>query len=42
MGQAAASQLDLEPLIALVGDKMAETFRADILYVALLEPGTPA
>jgi GAF domain-containing protein/DNA-binding response OmpR family regulator len=40
VGQAAASQLDLEPLMALVGDKMAQTFRADILYIALYDATT--
>ena len=40
VGQAAASQLDLGTLMALVGDKMVETFRADIVYIALLNPGT--
>ncbi len=40
VGQAAASQLDLAPLMALVGDKMAETFHADILYIALYDAAT--
>jgi GAF domain-containing protein/CheY-like chemotaxis protein len=40
VGQAAASQLDLDLLMALVGDKMAETFRADILYIALYDRTT--
>ena len=40
VGQAAASQLDLSLLMALVGDKMAETFRADILYIALYDATT--
>ena len=40
VGQAAASQLDLGTLMALVGDKMVETFRADIVYIALLDAGT--
>ncbi len=35
VGQAAGSQLDLDRLMGLVGDKMAETFRADIVYIAL-------
>ena len=26
--------------MALVGDKMADTFRADILYIALYDPAT--
>jgi signal transduction histidine kinase/CheY-like chemotaxis protein/putative methionine-R-sulfoxide reductase with GAF domain len=37
VGQAAAAQLDLDPLMALVGDKMVETFRADICYIALYD-----
>ena len=40
VGQAAASQLDLAPLMALVGDKMVETFRADICYIALYNSAT--
>ncbi len=40
VGQAAASQLDLDRLMSLVGDKMAETFRADILYIALYDRTT--
>ncbi len=35
VGQALASQLDLDPLIQLVGDQMRRTFEADIVYVAL-------
>ncbi len=35
VGQALASQLDLDPLIKLVGDQMRRTFEADIVYVAL-------
>jgi GAF domain-containing protein/CheY-like chemotaxis protein len=35
VGQALASQLDLEPLIKLVGDQMRRTFVAVIVYVAL-------
>ena len=35
LGQATASQLDLEKLIELAGDQMAATFKADIAYVAL-------
>ena len=38
--QALASQLDLDALVNLVGDRMRETFRADIVYVALLDPRT--
>ena len=40
VGQAAAAQLDLDALLGLVGDKMAETFRADIVYIALLDRAT--
>jgi PAS domain S-box-containing protein len=35
VGQALASQLDLGPLIELVGEQVRETFDADIAYVAL-------
>jgi GAF domain-containing protein/CheY-like chemotaxis protein len=35
VGQALASQLDLDNLIELVGDQMQRTFEADIVYVAL-------
>jgi GAF domain-containing protein len=35
VGQALASQLDLDRLILLVGDQMRRTFEADIVYVAL-------
>jgi PAS domain S-box-containing protein len=35
IGQAVASQLELDALIQLVGDRMGETFEADIVYVAL-------
>jgi signal transduction histidine kinase/CheY-like chemotaxis protein/putative methionine-R-sulfoxide reductase with GAF domain len=37
VGQAAASQLDLDRLIALTGQQLETTFRADIVYVALLD-----
>ena len=40
LGQATASQLDLEKLIELAGDQMAATFKADIVYVALIDPTT--
>ena len=40
VGQALASQLELEALVDLVGERMRETFRADIVYVALLDPRT--
>jgi GAF domain-containing protein/DNA-binding response OmpR family regulator len=38
VGQAIASQLDLAPLIQMVGEQMRATFHADIVYVALLDP----
>ena len=38
VGQAVASQLDLDPLMALVGERMRELFQADIVYVALHDP----
>jgi PAS domain S-box-containing protein len=37
VGQALAEQLDLDALIELVGERMRETFDADIVYVALLD-----
>ena len=38
--QALASQLDLDALLDLVGERMRETFHADIVYLALLDPRT--
>ena len=40
VGQAIATQLDLGALIGLVGDQIRSTFRADIVYVALLDRAT--
>jgi signal transduction histidine kinase/DNA-binding response OmpR family regulator len=40
VGQAAASQLDLDRLIQLTGQQLETTFRADIVYVALLDGAT--
>jgi GAF domain-containing protein/DNA-binding response OmpR family regulator len=40
VGQAAASQLDLDRLIQLTGEQLRTTFRADIVYVALLNRDT--
>ena len=40
VGQAAASQLDLDRLIHLTGEQLRTTFRADIVYVALLNRDT--
>jgi GAF domain-containing protein len=37
VGQAISAQLDLEALIELVGDRIRETFNADVTYVALLD-----
>ncbi|CAN5584120.1 hypothetical protein BH23CHL7_BH23CHL7_16240 [soil metagenome] len=37
VGQALAAQLDLDALIELVGERVRETFSADIAYVALLD-----
>ncbi len=37
VGNALATQLDLDNLIQLVGDQMRRTFEADIVYVALHE-----
>jgi PAS domain S-box-containing protein len=40
IGQALSSQLDLDALVELTGDLIASTFRADIAYVAFLDPET--
>jgi signal transduction histidine kinase/DNA-binding response OmpR family regulator/putative methionine-R-sulfoxide reductase with GAF domain len=40
VGRAAASQLDLDQLIQLTGEQLRTTFRADIVYVALLDAAT--
>ncbi len=40
VGQALASQLDLDALIELLGDQMRDTFGADIVYVALVDTST--
>jgi signal transduction histidine kinase/CheY-like chemotaxis protein len=37
IGQAIASQLDLDALIRFVGERMRQTFHADIVYVALVD-----
>ncbi|MBI5653802.1 MAG: GAF domain-containing protein [Chloroflexi bacterium] len=37
MGDALAGQIELDALIQLVGDKLRATFRADIVYIALLD-----
>ena len=40
IGKALASQLHLEELLQLVGDQMKELFKANIVYVALLDKDT--
>ncbi|HEX3265810.1 MAG TPA: GAF domain-containing protein [Candidatus Limnocylindrales bacterium] len=40
VGQAAASQLDLDRLIQLTGEQLRTTFRADLVYIALLDVDT--
>src|SRR4029450_7648007 len=40
IGNALARQLDLDSLIELVGEQMRSVFRADIVYVALLDEAT--
>lgn len=40
VGQAIASQLELNTLIPLIGEQMRQTFHADIVYVALLDRPT--
>jgi PAS domain S-box-containing protein len=40
IGQALASQLDLDALVELTGDLIVETFGADIAYVALFDSET--
>ena len=40
VGEALAGELELAPLLALVGDKTRDAFDADIAYVALLNPET--
>ena len=40
VGQALSSQLDLDGLIELVGERVRETFNADIAYVALYDEST--
>ena len=39
LSQALSSQIDLDGLLRTVGEKMRETFSADIVYVALLDEG---
>ena len=40
VGQALSSQLDLDALIELVGERVRDTFDADLAYVALHNPGS--
>jgi GAF domain-containing protein/CheY-like chemotaxis protein len=40
ISQAVASQLDLDDLIRNTGEQLRTTFRADIVYIALLNPDT--
>ncbi len=40
VGQALASHLDLDALIAQLGDQLVHTFGADLVYVALHDPET--
>src|SRR5262249_11647662 len=40
VGQALAAHLELDALIELVGERLRETFQADIVYVALLDPSS--
>jgi PAS domain S-box-containing protein len=40
VGQAIASQLELDALIQLIGEQMRQTFNADIVYLALHDPQT--
>jgi PAS domain S-box-containing protein len=40
VGQALSSQLDLDGLIELVGERVRETFNADIAYLALYDEST--
>ena len=38
VGSALAAQIDLDPLVEQIGEQMRQTFEADIVYVALLDP----
>ncbi|MFN2417961.1 MAG: GAF domain-containing protein, partial [Candidatus Limnocylindria bacterium] len=39
VGEAISAQIEVEPLLALVGEKTREAFDADIAYVALVDEG---
>jgi PAS domain S-box-containing protein len=38
VGSALAAQIDLDPLVEQIGEQMRQTFKADIVYVALFDP----
>jgi GAF domain-containing protein/CheY-like chemotaxis protein len=40
VGEALTTQLEIDPLIAIVGERMCEAFEADIAYIALLDEET--
>ena len=40
ISQALASQLELDDLIKLVGDEMRQVFKANIVYLAMLDKKT--
>jgi GAF domain-containing protein/CheY-like chemotaxis protein len=40
VGEALATQLEIDPLIAIVGERMREAFEADIAYIALVDEET--
>ena len=42
LGQALSSKIDLDELIRTIGEKMREMFRADVVYVALLDEAAGA
>ncbi len=42
LGHALSSKIDLDELIRTIGEKMRETFRADVVYVALLDEAAGA
>jgi signal transduction histidine kinase/CheY-like chemotaxis protein len=40
VGRALVTELELESLLQLVGERVLQTFQADIVYIALLDPQT--
>ena len=40
VGEALTTQLEIDPLVAIVGERMREAFEADIAYIALLDEET--